>query len=373
MPIYCDESGNTGYNLLEEKQPFFVYAALNIEEDEAIKFVDYLKNKYHLQGEPKGANWIRSNNGKKAIVELYEKYASNVKIVFHHKKYALACKYFEYVFEPTISNLNQAFYRFKFHKFIASLVFAAFESNENKAEDLFWNFQELLRGNNSTALFNLLSSQTTPNDLTSMVAEFTTLHRSTILEEITTEDGYNYWVLDLAQTALHDLLCLWSKEKGPLKVVVDESQPLKEAMERNNLLSQVGAPISFWDPFDTGEKIPANFSLLEPALLTSSKKSKGLQMADLFASSYYWQLMNPKDSFSNTLRDHSSKFIPSPHTYCIVPELDLYLALDSMEYSFGVVTLTRLLQFSRESIHGIAEKFLDFLEEKIKKINESNI
>ncbi len=45
MRIYCDESGYTGYNLPEENQPYFVYSALNIEEDVAEDFVNYLKKK----------------------------------------------------------------------------------------------------------------------------------------------------------------------------------------------------------------------------------------------------------------------------------------------------------------------------------------
>ena len=75
MPIYCDESGSTGYNLLEETQPYFVYAALNMEESVANNLVDELKKKFFLQGEAKGMNWTRSNNGRKAIVELFENHA----------------------------------------------------------------------------------------------------------------------------------------------------------------------------------------------------------------------------------------------------------------------------------------------------------
>ena len=95
MPIYCDESGYTGYNLLVEEQPYFVYSALNIEEKEADTFRNYLKDKYKLQGNLKGNNLVQSTPGQKAISELYAAYSKQVKLVFHHKKYSLACKYFE--------------------------------------------------------------------------------------------------------------------------------------------------------------------------------------------------------------------------------------------------------------------------------------
>jgi hypothetical protein len=361
MPIYCDEAGYTGYNLLEENQPYFVYAAIDIEENIATNFIDSMKAKYKLQGEPKGANWVKNGYGRKALIELFKNYSKNARIVFHHKKYALACKFYEYVFEPTISEYNHAFYRYQFHRFIANLVFVAFESNEKKAEDVFWTFQELLRGNNPNDLFSFLSSKNVPNDLASMLAEFTIIHKKSIFDEIMTDGKYDYWILDLAQTALQGLLCTWSMEKKEgLEVIVDESQPLKEAVANNKLFHQLNAELKYWDPFGSGETA-MNFSLSKPIKFSRSKGEKGLQMADLFASTVYWALKNPKDDLSKAIEEYWKATIPKPNTLCISPEPEMYLHPSSMEFAFGVTALNRLLEFSRESPVGIGKRFLDHL------------
>lgn len=371
MPIYCDEAGYTGYNLLEENQPFFVYAALDVEEDQAAKFIDSILKKYKLQGEPKGANWVKSKNGRSAITELFETFSDQVRIVFHHKKYALACKYYEYVFEPTISDYNGAFYRLQFHRFIANLIYVSFEDKTEKAEDLFWTFQELLKGNDPKGLFDFLSTQEISDVLISMVAEFTVIHRETILEEIMTDGKFNYWVLDLAQTALHSLLCEWSMKKGALKVIIDESKPLRQAVNDNPLYHRFHTKLAYFDPFGSGETA-INFSLSEPVQFSKSRNEKGLQMADLFASSVYFALKNPDDEFSSVIMSYSEKFIPNPNNQCIVPEPEAFLDINSFEFLHGVTALNRLLQFSRESPVGIGKKYLNHMNKEVSKIRKIN-
>ena len=94
MPIYCDESGYTGVNLLEPNQPHFIYGALNINSDEANEFVSKIKSEYKLQGpELKGANLIKFSNGRKAIMDVFDAYKLDMKAVAFEKKFTLACKY----------------------------------------------------------------------------------------------------------------------------------------------------------------------------------------------------------------------------------------------------------------------------------------
>lgn len=371
MAIYCDESGYTGYDLLEENQPYFVYAALNIDEDEAKAVVIDLKTRYYLQGELKGKNLVKTKNGKKAISEVFVKYSRKVKVVFHHKKYALACKYFEYVFEPTVSDRNQAFYLHKFHRFIANLVYIAYQSAGDKAEDIFLRFQELIKGNDPEGLFKLLQSKYVPNELISLIAEFTVLHKKSIMDEITTGGEFDYWILDLAQTALHGLLCLWSMKLGSLTVVIDESKPLKEAVDRNPLYHRLNAELVYFDPFGDGETA-INFSLKEPVTFSNSRKCYGLQLADIFASSVYWTLLHPDDDFSEKIRGYSDDYIPSPNNLCINPEPGVYLDPDSIEFSKGAYFLWKLVELSRIKTDDLGNRFADMLIEKVEQYKTKN-
>lgn len=364
MPIYCDESGYTGYNLLEENQPYFVYAALNIEEEEAKEFVSYLRRKYFLQGELKGMNLVRHKNGKAAIAELYEKYVHNVRIVYHHKKYALACKYFEYVFEPAICENSKAFYHYKFHRFIANLVYVIFETTTNKAEDIFLKFQELIRGNDPDGLFNLFENSRIPDQLTSLIVEFTTLNREHLMDEIMTNGKYDYWILDLAQTALHSLLSVWSMELGALTVVVDESQPLREMADRNPLFQRLNDELLYFDPFGDGETT-MNFTLKEFITFSNSKKCFGLQLADLFASSVYWTLLHSDDDLSRIVNGHADKYIPKPNNVCITPELGVYLRPGTIEFDRGAYFLLKLVELSRESTEHLAIRFSKMMIHKV--------
>lgn len=371
MAIFCDEAGYTGYDLLEEKQPYFVYAAFNIEENEADEYLKYLIDKYRMQGEPKGANWTKSANGKKALIELFDKYSGQAQIVYHNKKYALACKFFEYVFEPTLSENSAAFYRFNFHRFISHLVYTAYSLNDSNAEDLFRKFQNLIKGEDGDGLFKLLASSTNETFITELLAEYTLMHRETVMQEIITEGKFDFWILDLAQTALHGLLAQWSMKLGALKVVIDVSEPLKAAVDRNPLYHELENELVYYDPFGTGTTA-LNFSLKEPVQFLNSKRSRGLQMADLFASSVYFTLMHPEDSLSAHVRSHQKKYIPKPHNLCIEPEPGVHFNPDSMEFQHSVYTLGKIVELSRISTENIGVRFSKMMVEKITDYNKKN-
>ena len=359
MPIYCDESGYTGVNLLVEDQPYFVYSALNIAEEDAFRFQKHLKETYHLQGEIKGLNLVKTSNGRRAITELYNKYAGQVKVVYHHKKYALACKFFEYVFEPVIADKNSFFYAYKFNRFIANLMYAAFKDTPENAESVFLKFQELLRGNDFAGLFNIFNSSKSPYELVEYIAQFTLIHQATILNEIQTDGKVDTWVLDLTQSALYDLLCKWGIDQE-LTVICDNSKPLQETVQRYSDLYNINQKKIFWTPFGN-EELPLNFTLAEPVKFESSKNCPGLQLADLFASSVFWALKNPEDVFSKFVFEHLVGIIRRTGNNCIMPQPDLYLQTGSMEFAFGVVTLQKLTKFSIQDKDRVLDLYRDDL------------
>ena len=49
IPIYCDESGFTGENLLHDEQIIFSYASISCDEIEAEEFAKYIIKKYKIQ------------------------------------------------------------------------------------------------------------------------------------------------------------------------------------------------------------------------------------------------------------------------------------------------------------------------------------
>jgi hypothetical protein len=95
MPcIYCDEAGFTGNNLLNPDQPYFVYASVLLDPNEARETVERIMKNYHVQGsELKGRNLVKYNKGRKAITEILEKFSNSVCLCVFQKKYNLACKF----------------------------------------------------------------------------------------------------------------------------------------------------------------------------------------------------------------------------------------------------------------------------------------
>ncbi|EOR94207.1 hypothetical protein ADIARSV_2623 [Arcticibacter svalbardensis MN12-7] len=357
MPIYCDESGYTGSNLLVTAQPYFVYAALNAEEKEIEDFYNYLRAKYRLQGELKGANLVHTAGGKRAISELFNHFGEKVKIIFHHKKYALACKFFEYSYEPVIANKNTFFYQMRFNRFVAHLFYISFEKSENSAEKVFELFQELLLGNNVDGIFKIFRHIPAPNEILKLITTFTIIHKDAILDEIYTDGKIDAWILDLTHSALYDMLCCWGIEIDEMEVICDNSKPLEAAVNRYPYFYSVGLEKKFWAPF--GETLPLNFTLAKPIVFETSKKSKGLQLADLFASAAFYSLKNPINSLSLTINNQLEKIYLSTESYCIMPQPETYLNPATEEFRFGIWAISALTKASvedSENVLGCFEK-----------------
>ena len=144
--IYFDESGFTGNNLLHPDQKFFAYASVATSDDEAEEFVRRVIEKYGVQGgELKGSKLVKFARGRKVIDEILERFGGKIKISISDKKFALACKLFEYIFEPSISDINSLFYGVGFHKYIANILYLEFSARGAGAEEIFREFEELMR------------------------------------------------------------------------------------------------------------------------------------------------------------------------------------------------------------------------------------
>src|ERR1700730_7019548 len=122
--IFCDEAGFTGNNLLDKEQQAFVYVGLAMPADRAQELVMATIKDLRLQGtELKGARLLKTDAGRVAITRILNSCVPDARWVVHHKTYALACKMFEYIFEPPLANQNSIYYAAGFHRFISSLLF----------------------------------------------------------------------------------------------------------------------------------------------------------------------------------------------------------------------------------------------------------
>jgi hypothetical protein len=286
--IYFDESGFTGNNLLHPQQTIFSYASVCVEHEEAHDFVGSIIKRYNVQnGELKGRNLLKYNKGRKAISEILAHFQGRMKASVSEKKYALAGKFFEYIFEPPLQNNNYLFYSINFHRFISNILYVEFVARGAGAEEIFEDFECLMRTGNFEGLKSLFSTNNHPeiSPILEQIKDFAILNRSAIFNEL---DGYvgtgaGKWVLDLTNTALFSLLAQWGQEFEQITAFCDESKPLSEDQSLFNVMinrtdkkySSIG-----------DEESPITFNLSGPLQLVSSLHHPGVQLADCVAAAF---------------------------------------------------------------------------------------
>lgn len=291
--IYCDESGFTGNNLSDSKDTWFSYASVAVNHRDAEAFVKYITKKYKIQSnELKFGSLKKTNKGQKAISEVLNKFSKQAKVIIYHKKYNVACKLFEYIFEPVLAANNSIFYRLKFNQYISNLLYCYLQCSSKPTEYLFNSFEEMMRTKDFAKLesfFNILlehqETEETLQDIQEvldLIKQFCISHKNIISEELSSleDTKTGKWVLELTSTSLVSLLSDWGQQLYELEVFCDQSKPLQEQPEFFNAMIGNITQVSI----NTEEQVhPLSFNLKQPIKFVDSKQYPGIQIADIFA------------------------------------------------------------------------------------------
>lgn len=319
--IYFDESGFTGNNLLNPNQRFFAYASVSTSDAEASEFVARLVKKHSIQGgELKGSRLVKFNRGRKAVDEILDHFDGRMKISISNKKYALACKIHEYVFEPCYSAINSLFYRAGFHKFIANILYVEFVARGAGAEEIFSEFEQTMRTGSITELEKLFSSSVHPENslIITQIREFAQSRADDVRRELASlsSSGAGKWTLDLTNSALFTLLSNWGEEHDVVTAVCDISKPLQHDQALFNVMIGREERI-FSDAF--GERFPITFNLSGPIEFADSSLSHGIQIADVIAAAAVYVMSNPADDHAKKWR---SSIVRHGHYGSVLPDSD---------------------------------------------------
>lgn len=98
--IYCDEAGNTGANLLDPEQPFFVLASNDFSAEEANSLLEHVRSEQSV--EPKFSALKRRPEGVARVLRLLSDPRLNqhrVRIGVFHKRYMVVTKLVDLVVE----------------------------------------------------------------------------------------------------------------------------------------------------------------------------------------------------------------------------------------------------------------------------------
>jgi hypothetical protein len=294
--IYCDEAGFTGNNLLDGEQEHFVFGSVAIEPDAARLLAEQVVQDFRLEGsELKGSRLLKTKRGRSAISFLLARVAPSAKLVVHLKKFALASKFFEYIFEPTFSDCNSLYYEINFHQFISNIMYVHFVASPRSAEQLFEEFSQMMRSLDSGRMAPFSPGEVlrvNSEDVMKSIALFAFLNRRHSDEELASirgHEGFQHWVLDLTTTSLYAHLCSWGERFEVLEVYCDNSKPLEGEVQFFNGMVGRRERISMAWP-GSREEHQVTFNLARPIDLVDSSQCSGIQIADVLASTAAWSL-----------------------------------------------------------------------------------
>jgi hypothetical protein len=344
-----------------------------VSHEEAKEFVERVIKDYRVQAnELKFQKLIKYNNGRKAITHILKTFHERMKVVVHHKKYNLACKFYEYVFEPTISSNNSLFYNINFHKFIGNLLYLEFQRKNEDAKELFENFYQLMTTKNDEGLDYMFGSSTLTeiSPYIDMVRTFCISHRDTINEELESLKGSGEWkwILDLTVTSLAHLLAEWGLQYQQLDVFCDESKPLKEQPIFFNAMVNCKDKKSMEI---AGKKHPITFNLAAPIQFVDSKQYPGIQIADVASGIFTYVFKGHDADYPEEWREY---LIKSYSNYSVIPNLE-YLDSNQISVQRNFLLLEELVSRSVNQIPLLEEiaEFVQFVTYQLSQIDNRRI
>jgi len=300
----------------------------------------------------------RAHRGRKAISLILSCFYECTKISVSDKKYALACKFFEYIFEPLLAKRNSLFYSIGFHKFISNMLYLHFRARDVYADDIFEDFEKLMRGLDSEGAATLFTPLALPNmsPILEDIKDFVSYNKDSILSEIEGLDGIGRekWILDLTTSSLFTVLRYWGEEFKQLRVFCDVSKPIEADMDILRVM------INRHDKQYVelgGKRHPLTFNLAEAISLVDSKDFAGIQLADVIGAAYGFAFKNRQDRYASELLEYGEKIF-SPGA--IFPEFEK-VDPKSFEAIRNAIVLRELTERSKHKI-DLLDGMYDYLK-----------
>lgn len=339
--IYCDDAGFTGDNLLNVDQPYFAYSAIAIGPDAAAELIAELRARFRIRDpEIKGMALYQRPYALEAIGWLLGELGDRASVSVSDKLYSLACKFFEYVFEPVLARNSLFFYERGFHLHVANVIWAHLVRGDMSTARIAGRFEALMRRRRGEPqlFFEPHDAAGQPNPIDA-IQRFAHACRSPIEKEmagLADENGRVKWVLDLSFSSAKSVLCTMGERFGALDVMFDDSKPLLAYRDFfDSFIDRIDIPYMTL----RGRSAPLVFNLAKPVAFGSSKQEPGLQLADLVAS---FSALAARDRQTTRGQEILAACLPWFNDESVWPDLD-HLRLDRKENALNAVMLLELV------------------------------
>ena len=284
--ISFDEGGFTGPNLLDEHQPYFVYASHDFSVEEAASLTVSLRERYRLQGtELKATRLKRRGDWMSIVSHICAATRGRAKVLAHNKRAALAGKFFEYFFEPVLSENSKLFYSVNFHRYMMNTIYKMMGDSDNTVDVIARQMQAFMRSfdpADAPDIFSGYGNQAVEMD---RILRFCRGYSATIVQKAlhlrAGADDAGKWTLDLTTSALFSLLFSgWGHTYPRLRLLCDDSKPLAAGVDFFNSWVGQDQSVKIIDG-KAGHEIRGN--LVAPVEFGSSATHPTIQIADLLA------------------------------------------------------------------------------------------
>lgn len=339
--ISCDEAGFTGNDMLNPDQPHFAYASHDLPLDEARNLVTDLKARHRIQmPELKAAKLLKTSRGRDLIVEALDRLEGRYLATLYEKRLSLACKLFEYIYEPVLQQNNILFYRNNLHRFVAMYIYI--QLVDFPMETLVHEFEVFMRSLDPMDAPTLFGApdEAFRDPLIAQILRFAKGYNCIIAEEAHTlknSGDSGKWVLELTSTAVMSHLTTWGERHDLIEVVCDDSKPLRAMDDFYNLM--INRP----DRVRTnlmGKDRALTWNMTKPIEFASSQAHAGVQIADLVAGA---AAAVPTAGARPEILPIAERVLRHLHHDCILPDFDV-LDLEGDEAPVNWLVLEELAQ-----------------------------
>ena len=320
VEISCDESGFTGNKMLDPKQTHFTYASHDLSRVEADGLVAEARRKFRVQmPELKASKLLKSENGRLLLEHVLAQMEGRYISTIYEKRLSLACKLFEYIYEPVLQRNNALFYKNNTHRFVAMYIYM--QMLQTPVQTLAEEFESFMRSLNPEDAPNLLhyTPGLEPDPLIGQVLRFAKGYNVIIAREtahLRNTDDQGKWVLDLSASAVFSHLAEWGERHPLLKVTCDDSKPLRAISGFMDVM--INRPEQrVFEGF--GKRRPLTWNMTGSLGFASSDTHSGVQLADLIAGV---TRVIPQAGCDKKLMPLAEMVIPHLHEDCIMPDFE---------------------------------------------------
>jgi len=275
--FYVDESGYTGYNLLDRKQPLQGVAAIFINSSDAKQLINehFPKRQFN---ELKYEVIARRQSNHQRIIALLRDLLREFKCVgfICHKRYLLILQFLEYGFEPYYYAHGHDFYKDGKNYCLGSLIY--YEGQNfwgDKCDKLLLAFQTAVKQKNDDSIKKLIAIAESLIQselgciLLPLAKGFPECISSIMTEGVST---------DATLTALHSLITqLETIATDKYRIEHDQSENLLKYNEILHKMIQFDRPKEYVHSKNVGIKYPLKLSGITQV---DSKNSPPVQLAD---------------------------------------------------------------------------------------------